>query len=363
MDVNASSSVNDSTTFTTATSSTSVSSSLVILPTNTVTTVTSSTNVVPSVIPIMYESTKSRKSCPPTVKFHISPDKEPSETITRVKFSPKHSSPTTTPVDSPTPTNSPSSVHFGTPDISTATLYDMIIERDGRMDKLHGKVNMIESLLHIKDCVIEGLKNEIQRLQQYTRRYSVNISGIPKPRNEEEGDLQKIVEELITEVNSTTTVADIDKLHRNGRVHGDKQDVIVRFKSHSAKEAFYKARKQLDRNRRIKIQPSLSLAQKELLDDARDYLASMDNVFLDNPPEFVFANVHGDIQVKMKEKCKDGLFVTFNHIDHLTRIISRANMREDSYEFHDTQSSWADDKTAVVSDVSDDDDMGFGLFD
>ena len=361
------------------TTSTSVTSTLVILPTNTVTTVTSSANVVPSIVPIMLESYKkqTRKSDPmitrsksgakinSSVKIHISP--EPSEAITRVKLSPKEPSSPISPTDSPTPTNSPSSntacysggINFDTPkDISPEVLYKMIVERDTRMDNLHGRVDMIESLLHVKDCVIDGLKNEIQRLQQYTRRYSVNISGIPKPRKEEKGDLQKIVEELITEVNSTTTVADIDKLHRNGPAKGDQQDVIMRFKSHSSKEA----RKKLGQNRGIKgikIRPSLSPAQKELLIDSCDYQATLDNADLHNPPEFVFANVHNDIQVKMKQKCKDGLFVSFNHIDHLTRVISRANMDEESFKVFDTDSSWADGG----KNDSSDDDMGFGLYD
>ena len=58
------------------------------------------------------------------------------------------------------------------------------------------------------------------RLQQYTRRYSVTIADIPKQHEEKPEDLRKIVEDLVTEVNnksdSTTTIADIDKLHQNG---------------------------------------------------------------------------------------------------------------------------------------------------
>ena len=174
--------------------------------------------------------------------------------------------------------------------------------------------------------------------------------------------MEKIVNDLVTEVNSSATIADIDKLHRNGPRKGDQQDVIVRFKSHGAKEAFYKARKELGANRgNIKIRPSLSSAQKNLLNDARDYLDTLKDVILDNPPDFVCANIHGNIQVKMKRKCKDGLFFSFNNIDQLTRIISKANLGKESFRIFDIDNSWADDRD-VASDSSDDD-VGFGLFD
>ena len=196
---------------------------------------------------------------------------------------------------------------------------------------------------------MEGMRGEINRLQQYTRRYSVTIAGIPKKREEKPEDLRKIVEELVTEVNqhsaSTTTTADIDKFHRNGPRKGAEQDVILRFKSHSAKEEFYKGRKSLGPERRdIKIRPSLSPAQNNLLRDAIAYLEMEDMAIYENPPEFVFANVLGQIQVKMKKKCKDGLFITIRSVAHLTQVIQKANMDEDAFEMFDTDNSWADVK-------------------
>jgi hypothetical protein len=231
-------------------------------------------------------------------------------------------------------------------------------------------MDVVESLLHVKDCVIDGMKGEITRLQQYTRRYSVDIAGIPKPRGENPADLRKIINEIVTESESTTTVADIDKVHRNGPADGEEQDVILRFKSHSAKEAFYKARKTLGEKRKdVKIRPSLAPAQRTLLNDARDYLKTQKDAILPNPPEFVFANIHGQIQVKMSEKCKmsekgkEGLFVTINSVDHLTRVIGNANMLGESFQIFDKDNSWAD-ATGKRGNSNDDGDydMGFGLF-
>ena len=126
----------------------------------------------------------------------------------------------------------------------------------------------------VRDHIVEGLKGEIQRLQQYTGRYYVAVSGIEKKREEKPEELREIVLKLVSEVKSNTGEHDIDKFQRNGRVHDDKkQDIIIRFKSHAAKEAFYKARKSLPPTRNnTKIRPSLSPNQKTLLHEAQSVI-------------------------------------------------------------------------------------------
>ena len=185
-----------------------------------------------------------------------------------------------------------------------------------------------------------------------------------KPHNESREYLKSEIEKVIGEVNCTTTMEDVDKFHRNGRELSGEQDVIVRFKSHYAKEVFYKNRKNrvdvVNRNRNIKIQPSLTKQNSILLAQARkvleeDYTENYD-VYLHNPPDFVLANVHGVVQVKMKEKNhKDEHFFEFNSITDLHNIIKRCNSRQnrnevadyDAYMLRDDQPN-IQDPTAVV---------------
>ena len=72
--------------------------------------------------------------------------------------------------------------------------------------------------------------------------------------------------------------------------------------------------------------------------------------------------MHGDIQVKMKKKCKYGLFVSIKSVSHLTQVISSANMSEESFEVFDKDRAWAD-SSKVSSCENSDADMGFTLFD
>ena len=227
-----------------------------------------------------------------------------------------------------------------------------------KLKALDWQIKENTALIAIKDRVSEVMSQELSKLQQYTRRYSVSVAGVEKKRGEKGADLKKEVEKLINDVDSSTTMVDVDKFHRNGPLKEGKQDLIIRFKSHSAKEQFYKNRKSLGEESRVKIRPSLSPRNKTLLHKAEDYLKEIaDYGGMSNPPYFVLANIHGEIQVKFKEESKKGLFVTFNSIKELSTVIASAQ--------HEDTDLLIDNDFAVydASDPDSEDDMGFGQFD
>ncbi len=192
-----------------------------------------------------------------------------------------------------------------------------------------------QSLLLVKDRVTELLSERITQLEQYTRRYSVIVKGIEKKRGENYENLREEVEKVISECNSTTTINDVDKFHRNGKRVGDVQDVIIRFKSHSAKEAFYKKRKTIRRvnSGTIKIQPSLTFERKKMFGEAVDFIKSFQSEpdAHPNPPDFILADVHGNLMVKMKEVTVHGsMFVKFDSLHRLLEIISENNVDYDA---------------------------------
>ena len=250
---------------------------------------------------------------------------------------------------------------------------DKIEHLEERISHLAGDLTQTKALFSVRDSVIEALRGEIHRLQQYTRRYSVTISGIDRERDEnpENPDvLRDKVRKLVTDVNSTTKEEDIDKFHRNGRRNGKEQDIIIRFKSHSAKEAFYKARKNLPKTSNVKIRPSLSNNQVNLLRDAQAVVEDLSlHEEIVNPVEFVFANLHGITQAKLKNKFRGSHFVSFNNVPELIRMIQKAQVLKEAENEFDAISSWADKppqrkpSSARHSRDSDEDDMGFSAFD
>ena len=79
----------------------------------------------------------------------------------------------------------------------------------------------------------------------------------------------------------------------------------------------------------MKIKPSLSPQQKKLLHEAEALIEGYSfQEELVNPPEYVFANIHGEIQVKLKHKHRDG--VTFHTIQQLTSILYQAQLLKET---------------------------------
>jgi hypothetical protein len=197
------------------------------------------------------------------------------------------------------------------------------IEKDDRLEqmqkdisKLTQDIAFLKSLNIVKDRVTDELSNEIVRLQQYTRRYSVNIKGLPVTQNETNASLTDEIRKVIDETESAVTIADVDKLHRNGPRRDGKQDIIIRFKSHSAKEAFYKKRKTVKRPN-LKIQPSLCEKRRQLLNEANDLIASYQNDQVANRPDFVLADIHGNLLVKMSLETNGRSFHKFETLQQL----------------------------------------------
>ena len=243
---------------------------------------------------------------------------------------------------------------------------DKIRQLEKRVVKLEGELMQVNARFCVRDHVVEALQGEIHRLQQYTRRYSVVVAGIEKKKDETPESLREEVIKLVADVNSTSKEPDIDKFHRNGRVYnGNEQEIIVRFKSHAAKEAFYRARKTLPASRRgIKIRPSLSPNQKNLLRDAQSLVEEFSlNEEIVNPVEYVFANIHGEIQAKMKKKFRGSPFISFNSLKELSCRLQEAQaVKETNDYFHEVSSRYDTHSGPQnqLSETEDVDDMGFG---
>ena len=195
---------------------------------------------------------------------------------------------------------------------------DKISKLESKVSKLEGQVAIQTSIQFVRDRVTEELKLQLENLQQYTRRYSVVVSKVKKSANEKEE-----VKEILKEAASSTSFDDVDKFHRIGPVKNNEQDLIIRFKSHSAKESFFNSRKNVKRNN-MKIRPSLAPGRKKLLEEAREVIDDYESNIshsLKNPPHFVYSDMHGNLKLKMKMKVNNKWFYNFSSINDLISII------------------------------------------
>ena len=75
---------------------------------------------------------------------------------------------------------------------------------------------------------------------------------------------------------------------------------------------------------------------------------------MSNAPEFVFANIHGELQVKFKKETDKGMFVTLNSVKDLALAITNAQREDIDKAIHE--------EYAAFDSSDDDDDMGFNQF-
>ena len=89
---------------------------------------------------------------------------------------------------------------------------------------------------------------------------------------------------------------------------------------------------------------------------ARDFLknSNFDGNYT-NPPDFVCANVHGNIQLKFKNETSQGLFVTINSVQHLAEVIERAQESRVTMRYHHLKEGWADADPNAPDNISSED--------
>ena len=205
--------------------------------------------------------------------------------------------------------------------------------KDEKMKKMEERISQLEydqiknqSYFIVHSRTTQLLQQRISHLEQYTRRYSVTVKGLERPPGYERPE--SLTEEVkkIVESSNSVPFTEVDKFHRNGRRTDKERDIIIRFKSHSAKELFYKSRKTIT-NKKLKVQPSLSPERKRLLEASREMLEAYhsDCDEYPNPPHFVLPDEHGNLLLKMKKKTKHGLFLRFDSLQELHTLISKHN--------------------------------------
>ena len=114
------------------------------------------------------------------------------------------------------------------------------------METLKNKVVVLESALKVSQNTSDKLSAEFDNLYQYSRRNCLIVSGISIKHGESTADLKRFIEKNVLKdvgVSKEFFEYEFDKVHRIGAADGDKQNVIVRFRSHQFPSELYYARK------------------------------------------------------------------------------------------------------------------------
>ena len=205
-----------------------------------------------------------------------------------------------------------------------------------RVTELTKRVEELEGFKLVSSKVSEGLRKEVDRLDQYGRRYNVIIRNVEKPANETQEQLEKKVGNLITTTLKAPNLAkEVDKLHRIGRKRTDAgktyQNIVVRLRSHRARYALYNKKKDLKNN--IKFNSHLTNHRAKTLHESIDFVKDVEGV------DYTYSNIHGDLYVRLTSENPDDERTdrrsddhVFNTIDELTEILLEKGLLEEGDE-------------------------------
>ena len=222
-----------------------------------------------------------------------------------------------------------------------ANLEGTVSVLEGNVVSLHGTVSSLEkkvlfledentillSNYHVASCVNDTLRKGLDDLQQYQRRSCMIIDGIKVEEGEKISDLkEKVKTEVIKQTarNNQHSVAiefdnEYDKCHRIGPIKDGKQSIIVKVKSHSYREKLYRNRTK-GKNVQVRFKTSLTKRRSDLLAKASARIADLPDK-LKQKIAFSYADIHGNLKIKMTEKTCDRWNFEFNSEQELTDIL------------------------------------------
>ena len=116
---------------------------------------------------------------------------------------------------------------------------------------------------------VVDLEGRADATEQYSRRNSLRVAGIPEETNE---DTDKIILGLASTLNADMKIADIDRSHRAGRPgQGKQRDIIVKLVSYRMRRKLYGVRVQTKSKglKGVFINEDLTRVRSRILSKAR----------------------------------------------------------------------------------------------
>lgn len=145
----------------------------------------------------------------------------------------------------------------------TASFSDKVKTLETENEQLKTDINLLKEK-------VNKLEVERDSAEQYSRRNSLRISGLPVGQNE---NTDKIVLEIASAINCDISPSDIDRSHRVGKMRrNNTKDLIIKFATYRARERFIRARNQLKGHTlfgRVFINEDLTKRRSDILYSAR----------------------------------------------------------------------------------------------
>lgn len=193
---------------------------------------------------------------------------------------------------------------------------------------LRNDMDVLHSRLEVSNHVNSILQSQVADLQQYSRRHCLIMEGIDVKPNEKVVDVEKEVKNILVNnynVNNDDIKLEFDKAHRIGKAKQNNQPVIVRFKSHSFRANLYSDRKRHQQNGKYKLRVCLTSQRSQLLQKMNENLIS-------EKIDFCYANINGDLKVRLKEELDRKKIINIKSEDDIYFLLDKLNTQIGTYD-------------------------------
>ena len=119
------------------------------------------------------------------------------------------------------------------------TLTSKMAQVTSQLNAMEKKTNEQQAYIEQLEENLEDLVLEKDALEQYTRKYNVEIHGVPERSDE---NLLELIPSIANKLGSSITSDSIDIVHRVYTKSTGPKPIILRFKSYREKENFYQSR-------------------------------------------------------------------------------------------------------------------------
>ena len=190
---------------------------------------------------------------------------------------------------------------------------------------LEKRVEVLEAKVVVAENTSEKLRLELDRVDQYQRRSNVLLKFADLPKNNNEAKDKELVKNVLEkELKIANCLSTIDKMHRVGKVRTrdgkQNQDIIVRFKTHHSRYTVMRNRKEA---KSAKIRPNLTKYRNDLRYNASELVKNIEGV------KFVYANIHGDLILRLNEEIDGEEDFQFNSMEKLKSLLVETGCVED----------------------------------
>ena len=203
------------------------------------------------------------------------------------------------------------------------TLEKKLVEKEAIIDKNSSTIARLDSELKIARNAIDLLSIKEDDTEQYTRRYSLRINGLPVSDNE---NVMDTVKNCYEELNIDFDRDDFDRAHRTGKPTLDPvkkvvtQPVLVKYRHWNARLKLYKARPKFQKtsgtqkpvDRKFTVSTDLTTRRYKLLKYARETISKSGKAV-----KFAFCDVNCSLGLAFT----NGTLGFFNTKDTLHKLL------------------------------------------